>query len=119
MSDLFAAAAAEVMQRRAPLAARLRPRRLDDLVGQSELEALEHNADTRRQALADMLALALAFFEERHVEPELLEPHGAARARWPSSEKEPDFHMVLGSTRPTIDDAVFPASIAEIIEPGN
>ena len=37
MSDLFAAAAAEVMQRRAPLAARLRPRRLDDLVGHEEL----------------------------------------------------------------------------------
>ena len=37
MSDLFTAAAAEVMQRRAPLAARLRPRRLDDLVGHEEL----------------------------------------------------------------------------------
>ena len=37
MSDLFAAAAAEVMHRRAPLAARLRPRRLDDLVGHEEL----------------------------------------------------------------------------------
>jgi putative ATPase len=37
VSDLFAAAAAEVMQRRAPLAARLRPRRLDDLVGHEEL----------------------------------------------------------------------------------
>ena len=37
MSDLFTAAAAEVMQRRAPLAARLRPRRLDDLDGHEEL----------------------------------------------------------------------------------
>ena len=64
----------------------LRWTRLDDFVGQGELEALEHDADTRRQALADMLAPAFAFFEERHVEPELLEPHGTARARWPSSD---------------------------------
>ena len=71
---------------RTPIDEVLRWTRLDDLVGQSELEALEHNADTRRQALADMLALALAFFEERHVEPELLEPHSTARARWPSSD---------------------------------
>ena len=37
MSDLFASAADDVLQQRAPLAARLRPRRLDDLVGQEEL----------------------------------------------------------------------------------
>ena len=37
MSDLFASAADEVLQRQAPLAARLRPRRLDDLVGHEEL----------------------------------------------------------------------------------
>ena len=37
MSDLFASAADEVLQRQAPLAARLRPRRLDDLVGHGEL----------------------------------------------------------------------------------
>ena len=37
MSDIFASAADEVLQRQAPLAARLRPRRLDDLVGHGEL----------------------------------------------------------------------------------
>ena len=37
MSDLFESAAEEIMNRRAPLAARLRPRRLDDLVGHEEL----------------------------------------------------------------------------------
>ena len=37
MSDLFESAAEEIMNRRAPLAARLRPRQLDDLVGHEEL----------------------------------------------------------------------------------
>ncbi len=35
--DLFAAAAADTLSRQAPLAARLRPRRLDDMVGQEHL----------------------------------------------------------------------------------
>jgi hypothetical protein len=35
--DLFAAAAEERLARQAPLAARLRPRSLDDIVGQDEL----------------------------------------------------------------------------------
>src|SRR5690606_13644619 len=35
--DLFAAAAAEQLAQQAPLAARLRPQRLDDVVGQDEL----------------------------------------------------------------------------------
>jgi putative ATPase len=35
--DLFAAAAADALDRQAPLAARLRPRRLDDIVGQDHL----------------------------------------------------------------------------------
>lgn len=37
MTDLFSNAAAEVLQRRAPLAARLRPRTIDDIVGQTHL----------------------------------------------------------------------------------
>ncbi|HJM22433.1 MAG TPA: replication-associated recombination protein A, partial [Acidimicrobiales bacterium] len=37
MSDLFASAADDALQQSAPLAARLRPRQLDDLVGQEEL----------------------------------------------------------------------------------
>lgn len=37
MTDLFSAAAAERLRSRAPLAARLRPRHLDDVVGQSHL----------------------------------------------------------------------------------
>ncbi|MCP3938316.1 MAG: replication-associated recombination protein A [Actinomycetia bacterium] len=37
MSDLFASAAADALERRAPLAARLRPRNLDDVVGQGHL----------------------------------------------------------------------------------
>lgn len=37
MSDLFSAAAAERLRSRAPLAARLRPRHLDDVVGQTHL----------------------------------------------------------------------------------
>jgi len=37
MSDLFSAAAAERLQARAPLAARLRPRSIDDVVGQVHL----------------------------------------------------------------------------------
>ena len=36
MSDLFESAAEEVMRRQAPLAARLRPRERDDLVGHDE-----------------------------------------------------------------------------------
>lgn len=39
MSDLFAAAAEERLARRAPLAARMRPTRLDDIVGQDHLLA--------------------------------------------------------------------------------
>ena len=35
--DLFSAAAAEQLSARAPLAARLRPRSLDDVVGQQHL----------------------------------------------------------------------------------
>ena len=35
--DLFSAAAEDVLSRSAPLAARLRPRRLDDIVGQEQL----------------------------------------------------------------------------------
>ena len=41
MSDLFESAAIEAMKRRAPLAARLRPRRLDDLVGHEDLLGAE------------------------------------------------------------------------------
>ena len=37
MTDLFAAAAEERQSKRAPLADRLRPIRLDDIVGQDEL----------------------------------------------------------------------------------
>ena len=37
--DLFGAAAAERLARQAPLAARLRPRTLDDVVGQDQLLA--------------------------------------------------------------------------------
>lgn len=37
MSDLFSAAAAERLRQRAPLAARLRPRSLDEIVGQTHL----------------------------------------------------------------------------------
>ena len=37
MSDLFSAAAAEALRHQAPLAARLRPRTLDDVVGQTHL----------------------------------------------------------------------------------
>ena len=37
MSDLFESAADEALLRKAPLAARLRPRKLDDLVGQEKL----------------------------------------------------------------------------------
>lgn len=37
MSDLFSAAVQERLRTRAPLAARLRPEGLDDLVGQEEL----------------------------------------------------------------------------------
>lgn len=39
MSDLFAAAAEERLARRAPLAARMRPTRLDDIIGQQHLLA--------------------------------------------------------------------------------
>jgi len=39
MSDLFAAAAEERLARRAPLAARMRPTRLDDIIGQDHLLA--------------------------------------------------------------------------------
>ena len=53
MSDLFASAADDVLQQRAPLAARLRPRRLDDLVGQEEL--LGQGAPLRTLIEADRL----------------------------------------------------------------
>jgi putative ATPase len=38
-SDLFDAAAADELSRKAPLAERMRPRRLDDVVGQRHLLA--------------------------------------------------------------------------------
>ena len=53
VSDLFASAADDVLQQRAPLAARLRPRRLDDLVGQEEL--LGQGAPLRTLIEADRL----------------------------------------------------------------
>ena len=53
MSDLFESAAEEVMRRQAPLAARLRPRQLDDLVGHDEL--LGTQAPLRTLIQADKL----------------------------------------------------------------
>ena len=51
--DLFAAAAAETQRERAPLAARLRPQRLDDVVGQQHL--LGPDAPLRQLIEADRL----------------------------------------------------------------
>ena len=53
MSDLFESAADEVMRRQAPLAARLRPRQLDDLVGHDDL--LGTQAPLRTLIQADKL----------------------------------------------------------------
>ena len=53
MSDLFESAAEEVMRRQAPLAARLRPRHIDDLVGHEDL--LGSQAPLRTLIQADKL----------------------------------------------------------------
>ncbi len=53
MSDLFASAAEDALERRAPLPARLRPRRLDDLVGHEAL--LGEGAPLRTLIEADRL----------------------------------------------------------------
>ena len=53
MADLFSAAAEDALARRGPLAARLRPRRLDDVVGQEHL--LGHGAPLRVLIEADRL----------------------------------------------------------------
>ncbi len=57
MTDLFAAAAEERLRSRAPLAARLRPRRLDDVVGQTHL--LGSSGPLRRLITADRLSSLL------------------------------------------------------------
>ncbi len=54
MTDLFAAAAAERLRARSPLAARLRPRSLDDVVGQRHL--LGPDGPLRRLVAADRLS---------------------------------------------------------------
>jgi putative ATPase len=54
MSDLFAAAAKSRLEARSPLAARLRPRALDDVVGQQHL--LGPDAPLRRLVEADRLS---------------------------------------------------------------
>lgn len=53
MNDLFASAAADALERRAPLAARLRPRTLDDVVGQGHL--LDRGRPLRSLIEADRL----------------------------------------------------------------
>ena len=57
MADLFAAAAEQRLQTRSPLAARLRPRRLDDVVGQAHL--LGPTGPLRRLITADRLTSVL------------------------------------------------------------
>ncbi len=57
MADLFAAAAEQRLQARSPLAARLRPRQLDDVVGQTHL--LGPNGPLRRLITADRLTSVL------------------------------------------------------------
>ena len=57
--SLFDAAAAEELSRRAPLAARLRPRRLDEVVGQRHL--LAPGAPFRALVEADRLSSAILF----------------------------------------------------------
>ena len=47
MTDLFAAAAEERQSKRAPLADRLRPVRLDDIVGQDHLLAIHGSCSNR------------------------------------------------------------------------
>ena len=54
MSDLFAAAAKSRLESRAPLAARLRPRSLDDVVGQAHL--IGPNGPLRKLVEADRLS---------------------------------------------------------------
>lgn len=58
-SDLFDAAAADELSRRAPLAERMRPRRLDDVVGQPHL--LAPGAAFRKLVESDRLASAILF----------------------------------------------------------
>jgi putative ATPase len=57
MSDLFTAAAEERLRSRSPLAARLRPRRLDDVVGQAHL--LGPSGPLRRLIISDRLSSLL------------------------------------------------------------
>ncbi len=57
MSDLFAAAAEETRRKRAPLAARLRPRTIDDVVGQEHL--VGPGRPLRRLVESDRLSSAL------------------------------------------------------------
>ncbi len=57
MADLFAAAAEQRLKSRSPLAARLRPSRLDDVVGQTHL--LGPNGPLRRLIKADRLTSVL------------------------------------------------------------
>ncbi len=57
MADLFAAAAEQQLRSRSPLAARLRPRRLDDVVGQTHL--LGSSGPLRRLITADRLSSVL------------------------------------------------------------
>src|SRR5271163_4597584 len=58
-NDLFDAAAADELSRRAPLAARMRPRRLDEVVGQRHL--LAPGAPFRRLVESDRLSSAVLF----------------------------------------------------------
>jgi putative ATPase len=58
-SDLFDAAAADELSRRAPLAERMRPRRLDDVVGQRHL--LAPGAAFRKLVESDRLSSAVLF----------------------------------------------------------
>ncbi|MBT8240147.1 MAG: AAA family ATPase, partial [Acidimicrobiia bacterium] len=57
MADLFTAAAEQRLRSRSPLAARLRPRRLDDVVGQAHL--LGPAGPLRRLIAADRLSSVL------------------------------------------------------------
>jgi putative ATPase len=58
-SDLFDAAAADELSRKAPLAERMRPRRLDDVVGQRHL--LAPSAAFRKLVESDRLSSAVLF----------------------------------------------------------
>ncbi len=57
MSDLFSAAAEEALRHQAPLAARLRPRTLDDVVGQTHL--VGQGKPLRRLVESDRLTSAI------------------------------------------------------------